>query len=60
MQLKINKQKAALKKLTISKIKIEQIKNFWKENFGKLIRIQDVWNGVWEQIMIVESLEIRQ
>ena len=46
-QLKINKQKAALKKLTISKIKIEQIKNFWKENFGKLIRIQDVRNGVW-------------
>ena len=46
-QLKINKQKAALKKLTISKIKIEQIKIFWKENFGKLIRIQDVRNGVW-------------
>ena len=46
-QLKINKQKAALKKLIISKIKIEQIKNFWKENFGKLIRIQDVRNRVW-------------
>ena len=47
--LSINKQKATLKKLTASKIKVEQINNFWKENFGWLIRIQDVRNGVWEK-----------
>ena len=47
-QLKINKLKAASNKLAISQEKIEEIKVFWKENNGKMIRIQDVRAGVWE------------
>ena len=47
-QLKINKLKAASNKLAISPEKIEEIKVFWKENNGKMIRTQDVRAGVWK------------
>ena len=53
-QLKINKLKAASNKLAISLEKIEEIKVFWKENNGKMIRIQDVRAGVWKLMRMTE------